>query len=257
MAEPAGSPPPALPRNAALFLDFDGTLAEIAPTPDAVSLAADVEALLGRLAAGLGGAVAIVTGRPLAEIDRLLRPLRLPGAGLHGVELRIGRDVSTRAPGDPDRVRAARLVLEAFRAAHSGILLEDKGVGLAVHYRARPDLADATRAAVDRAAEAGGGAFEVLEGKMVVELKAAGVDKGQAIGTIMADPPFAGRVPVFAGDDVTDEAGFRAVLRLGGFGVLVGDRTGTAASHRVAGVPDLLDWLRSSAAGLDGSARTS
>jgi|FEC22Drversion2_1045045.scaffolds.fasta_scaffold00075_34 trehalose 6-phosphate phosphatase len=224
----------------ALFLDFDGTLVEIAERPDAIRVERRLAGTLGRLSGLLGGAVAIVSGRPLAEIDRHLSPARLPAAGLHGLELRPRPDRparSRRAGAIPQQVVAR---LEDF-AGRAGLLLEHKGPAMALHYRNRPDLADLCRSVV-REAVRDLPDLHVLDGKMVLEVKPAGGDKGRAVRAFMQHAPFRGRVPVFVGDDITDEDGFRAVNELGGFGVKVGAGP-TLARYRADSVPELRAWL--------------
>ncbi len=234
----------------AMFLDFDGTLAEIAPTPDGVAVSSDLPGLLGRLCQALGGALVIVSGRPLAEIDRYLHPLRLPAAGLHGWQRRpAGGRISTVPPAPG--LAAIRDSLAAFAAAHPPVRLEDKGVGVALHYRAAPEQAAACRAATAEAVS-GDAAFEVLDGKMVVEVKPVGRDKGRAIETFLAEPPCAGRTPLFAGDDRTDEDGFAAVNRLGGISIRVGANSETRARFRIDTVDAFHGWLAAVAAALDG-----
>jgi len=241
---------PRLDRRSALFLDFDGTLAEIAPSPDTVRVDPALPPLLDRLARALDGAVAIVTGRRLDDVDRMLAPLRLAGAGLHGAELRR----AAAAPALPVRAEpglaAARLLLSRFVAGRPGVLLEDKGRAIALHYRAAPEAGTACMEAAAEAARLAGADMELLHGKMVVELKPAGCDKGRAIAALLTAPPFLGRVPVFAGDDVTDEAGFRAVAAAGGSAIRVGLGP-SAAAHAVAGVAALHAWLAAAAARLD------
>lgn len=247
-------PGPGLPapdRGWALFLDFDGTLVEIAERPDAIRVERRLAGTLGRLSGLLGGAVAIVSGRPLAEIDRHLSPARLPAAGLHGLELRRRPDAPARrlrAGGIPSQV-AARL--EDF-AGRNGLLLEHKGPAIALHYRNRPDLADICRSMV-REAVRDVPELHVLDGKMVLEVKPSAGDKGRAVRTFMQRPPFRGRVPVFVGDDVTDEDGFHAANELGGFGVKVGAGP-SAARYRADSVPVFLGWLERAASCLEGGA---
>lgn len=224
----------------ALFLDFDGTLVEIAETPDAVRAERRLVGILQSLSAELGGALAIVSGRPLAEVDAHLAPERFPAAGLHGLELRSAAGGPVMRPDGLDVPCDVRSALASFAGLH-GLLLEEKGIAVALHYRSRPELADACRAAARRAI-AGHPGLHALDGKMVVEIKPCGADKGRAVARLMAGAPFAGRVPVFAGDDVTDEDGFRAVAEMGGFGVKVGPGE-TGARHRVASVASFLGWL--------------
>ncbi len=236
----------ALPRPAhdwALFLDFDGTLAEIAERPDDVSVHPPLPSTLAAVSEALEGALAIVSGRPLLQIDTLLAPLTLPVAGLHGLERRDGGGRVVRADAPAGELKSARRELADFVRGTPGLVLEDKGLTLALHFRQAPTRRAECRRAVDRALANGTGALHVLEGKMVYEIKPVGVDKGRAIAAFLGEPPFAGRVPVFAGDDVTDEDGFALVNRRGGVSIRVGDGTATRAGWRAASVDEFLDWL--------------
>jgi trehalose 6-phosphate phosphatase len=230
----------------ALFLDFDGTLVEIADSPDAVRAESDLVAVLDRLESWLHGAIAIVSGRPIAEIDLHLDHARFAAAGVHGAELRRRRGGETTrsdaSPPDPSIINSLR----AFADANPGVTVEDKEVAVALHYRARPDLAVAARAAALAAIDGHSG-LRLLEGKMVFELKPVSSDKGLAVRRFMEAPPFAGRLPVFVGDDVTDEDGFRTAMDLGGYGLKIGPGD-TAAAWRIDSVSAFLDWL----AGLPG-----
>jgi trehalose 6-phosphate phosphatase len=232
-------PLPLIEPNTALFLDFDGTLADLAPRPELVQVEPELIGTLRALHVCLDGALAIVSGRPVAELDHFLQPLRLPAAGVHGAEFRNGAERIVRPPAPG--IGPLLPHLEALVARHPGLQLERKSVAVAIHYRQVPELEPLVRAAVaDVLRDAVG--LEALPGKMVVEIKPAGVDKGGAIATFMRSSPFAGRLPVFAGDDVTDEAGFSVVRELGGIGVLVGQRA-TAASVSVTGPAALRSWL--------------
>ena len=244
------SPLPEPDPNWALFLDFDGTLAEIAPTPDSVAVNGRLPALLARLQRALQGAVVIVSGRPLDQIDRYLAPTRLRAAGLHGWQMRAAVDAEPALPETPEGLGRIRSALRAFADKTDGIRLEDKGVSLALHFRAAPDRGPDCRAAAERAA-ASANDYEVLDGKMVVEVKPAACDKGRAIETFLAEPDFAGRKPIFAGDDRTDEHGFETVNRLGGISIRVGGARPTAAQHRIETVDAFRDWLDKVADGLD------
>jgi trehalose 6-phosphate phosphatase len=226
----------------AIFLDIDGTLLEYAERPDAVRVGEALFRLLEALLRGAGGALALISGRAVADVDALFAPLRLPVAGLHGAERRdaAGHLHRHHIPGEPMRRVAARI--GEFAARHAGVVFEDKGQNLALHYRLAPGAAGAAQAALRDAATQLGAEYEVLEGKMVVELKPAGRDKGVAIEEFMAEPPFAGRTPVFVGDDVTDEFGFGVVNRLGGHAVKVGAGD-SAAGYRVADAAAVRDWL--------------
>ncbi|HZN85701.1 MAG TPA: trehalose-phosphatase [Burkholderiales bacterium] len=217
----------------ALFLDVDGTLLEHAARPDAVRVAAPVHQLLEALRLATRGALALISGRAIDDIDALFAPLRLPVAGQHGAERRDAAGRLHRHQGAAEPVRRAAARLGAFAARHAGLVFEDKGHNLALHYRQAPAAAQAAQAALRAAALELGGDYEVLEGKMVVELKPAGRDKGRAIAEFMAEAPFAGRTPVFIGDDVTDEFGFGVVNRLDGHSVKVGPGA-SAARHRLA-----------------------
>ena len=240
--------PFALTARHALFLDFDGTLAEIAAQPQAVRVHADVVHSLRALHAALGGALAIVTGRAMADVDHFLTPLRLPAACEHGAHVRTGDGRASTAPA-LDLVP----VLEALRplvAHHPELLVEAKNTGLALHYRQAPHLAPLCEQTLTRVLNDVPGA-ELLRGKCVLEIKPAGPSKGRAIADFMCRPPFAGRVPLFMGDDVTDEAGFAAVQVLGGLGVKVGEGA-TQAQARIGTPADVRAWLRASAQALAG-----
>ena len=241
MPDAFASPPPLETRHA-LFLDFDGTLVEIASAPDRVQVEAQLPELLGALARRLGGAVAVVSGRPIEELARLLHPFAGGLAGLHGLERRAPDGRLTRPAAAASLVRA-RTLLADFAAVRPGVLLEDKGAGLALHFRGAPSTATACREAARRAAALVGEGMALIEGKMVVELRPREADKGRTIATFLAEPPFRGRQPVFVGDDRTDEDGFTMVNRLGGISVCVGARADTVASYRIPSVVDVLDWL--------------
>jgi trehalose 6-phosphate phosphatase len=233
--------PPPLRRDQALFLDFDGTLVEIAPAPSLVQVPAELPRLLGELADRLGGAVAVVSGRPLDELARVIDPFTGPVAGQHGLERRHCDGTVTRCPASP-KLAEARSVLAKFAARCDGVVLEDKGVSLVLHYRQAPAARASCRTLVQRLALESGGAFDALDGKMVIELMPRSGGKGRAIADFLADPPFYGRLPVFIGDDITDEDGFAAVNRLGGVSVHVGGGA-TIARHNLATVGDVWAWL--------------
>ncbi len=227
--------------HAALFLDFDGTLVEIAEEPDAVRLDPVTRETLARLSVGLGGALAIVSGREIAAIDRLLAPLRLPVAGAHGLVRRDSRGCLHEEPSGSNVPLEIRRHLELQAASVPGVLVEHKSTGVALHYRQRPDASAVCHAAVAEAI-APYPAFEIKHGKMVLEVKARGCDKGTAIAAFMQEAPFEGRRAIVAGDDVTDEDAFAIVNRLGGITIKVGGGE-TLARHRIASTADFLDWL--------------
>jgi trehalose 6-phosphate phosphatase len=232
----------------ALFLDVDGTILQIAATPTAVSVPERAVGLLARLRARLAGALALVSGRPIADLDRLFTPLRLPVAGAHGTERRDAtgrvhrRDCSAA-------LASARHVLAAWAASHPGVILEDKGAALALHYRGVPELESAARGAMAAALVAAGPEFHIQDGKKVVEIKVDAVSKGSAIAQFMTEPPFLGRLPVFLGDDLTDEDGFEMVNRLGGYSVAVGVSRATHARWHLRDDKQVLAWLESNAGG--------
>ena len=238
-------PPPALGADCALFLDIDGTLLELAPTPDRVRVDAGIAALLPALARSLHGAVALITGRTMADADRLFRGLALPIAGQHGLERRGADGSLHRHLLSLSTLERLRGVLAQFAARHDGLFLEDKGATLALHYRQAPRLASfvhRTLRAHMTAALASESGWRLQPGKSILEIKPDGRDKGTAILEYMSEPPFAGRLPVFVGDDQTDEYGFAAVTTAGGCAVKVG-RGRTSAHFRLQDVAAVRCWL--------------
>lgn len=241
-------PPPPLedPSGWALFLDVDGTLLGFRQDPAEVRSDDELNALLHRLATQLDGALALISGRPVRDIDRIFHPLVLPAAGAHGLEVRMHPEdevqfrQGTKLPDDVmDR-------LQSFVAGRPGVLLEHKPQGAALHYRRSPQAAEAVRAEMRAIDEELGPGFRLLEGKMVCELMPGGRSKGKAIEDFMTVPPFAGRRPVFLGDDVTDEAGFSVVNQLGGHSIQVregADEAGTLARWSLADIAAVREWL--------------
>ncbi|MHA1572319.1 MAG: trehalose-phosphatase [Alphaproteobacteria bacterium] len=230
----------------ALFLDVDGTLVDIAETPDGVKVPAALGKILADVDAALGGALALVSGRSIAGIEKLLGPQRCAIAGLHGLEIRQANETAIRrAPVDADCLQEASEVLRAFVGDHDGVTLEDKGLTLAVHYRTAAAAKDAVVETVTALAADSGGKLHAIHGKMVVVLKPPAVNKGTAIETLMASPSFAGRRAVFAGDDVTDEDGFAAVNRMDGYSIRVGVGSidGSQARWSCGGVAEFARWL--------------
>ncbi|MBE7522653.1 MAG: trehalose-phosphatase [Burkholderiales bacterium] len=233
--------PPPLQRTDALFLDIDGTLLELAPTPDRVDIDPALRSTLAATARSLGGALALITGRSIRSADSLFPGLALPIAGQHGCERR-GADgamhLHSSHPGTLDRLRD---LVSAFATRHPGLLVEHKGASLAVHYRAVPELASLVHREIRHVVTEVDG-WTAEGGKMLVEVRPGGPDKGRAIGEFLAEAPFAGRRPVFVGDDRGDEPGFRIVERAGGIGVKVGAGR-TYARHRLADVDAVRAWL--------------
>ena len=224
---------PIAPVMAALFLDFDGTLVEIAPRPEAVAVPPGLPALLDRLGRRFGGAVAIVSGRPLAQLEALL-PVALPMAGDHGASLRLAPDAPPHLLDLPAPPPDWLLQAEALAAGFAGALLERKAHGFVLHYRLAPEAAGIARAALERMV-ATRDDFVVMPARMAWEVKPRAVSKATAVTRLMAQPGFAGRRPVFIGDDVTDEAGMDAAREAGGMGLRLQDAFGTPAGLR--------DWL--------------
>lgn len=229
----------------ALFLDVDGTLIEIADAPDAVSVDPAMIDVLARLDRRFDGALALVSGRELETLDRLFRPLRPTAAGLHGLERRTPGGEIQRSDGAADRLEQVRAELIAFAATDARLLVEDKGMTAALHYRRAPDRADEVLGLADRLAAEIGGALVLQRGKMVIEFRPRGPHKGDIVDRFMAEAPFAGRVPVFIGDDVTDEDGFAAVNRRHGHSIRVGPEEATEARWRIDSVAELCRWLAS------------
>ncbi len=240
-------PPPAdLLDGAALFLDFDGTLVELAETPDAIRVAPGLGPMLRRLHRRLGGRLAIISGRSLADLERHVPLSGIGFSGSHGLELQLadGTVLPLSVPIGLDDVCAQ---VERFAADTPGLFVEAKPAGIALHYRLAPDLADRAEAFMAALAKARG--FSLQRGNMVVELRPAGATKGDALRAFMTEPEFAGARPVFVGDDLTDEDAFAAAAALGGAGVLVGPPRETAARYRLDSVAAVAAWLRTYAEG--------
>lgn len=233
-------PPPVRLERPALFLDMDGVLAPLAPTPEAVGPVARRTAILIALEARLEGRLAILSGRTLEEIDRISDGAARSASGVHGLERRNGNGEAVRARPSPG-VREAVEAFENFARTRPGIIVEDKGVAAGLHYRQSPHSRDDATALAERLADQTG--LKLQPGHMVLELKTPGADKGKALTAFMDEPPFRGGVPVMLGDDLTDEYAFEAATNLGGFGVLVGPERATAARYRLDNVEAVLTWL--------------
>jgi len=209
------------PASVAFLFDVDGTLIDIGPSPFEVVVSNDLKDALARLAALTGGALALVSGRPIRDLDTLFAPLQLPAVGGHGAETRLapGAAVSRVA----DLPEALRLHLIGAVSLGAGLDYEDKGYSVALHYRKAPKQAEPLRRHIAAARAAFPGvATELLVGKAMFEVKHPGVNKGDAVRALMVQAPFAGRIPVFLGDDVTDESVFKALPAIGGKGFAVG-----------------------------------
>jgi len=238
-------PPPDLLDSAALFLDFDGTLVELADTPDGVSIPTELGPMLEQLRRKLEGRLAIVSGRSLADLKRHLPLHGIAFSGSHGLELQLadGTRLPLSVPLGLDEMCQA---VEAFAdKVGGGLLAERKPAGIALHYRLAPDEAERVEAFMARLAKKTG--FALQNGAMVAELRAHGATKGDALKAFMTEPPFANARPVFVGDDLTDEDGFAEAAALGGAGVLVGPARPTAARYALESVTAVGDWLGSAA----------
>jgi len=222
-----------------LFLDFDGTLVEIAEGPEAISVPADLGERLCRFGDRLDGRLALVSGRAIPNLESHLGLLPLARAGSHGIA-RLMPDGSPLGV-EPEALPAEALALLDAFTRESGLMLETKPHGAALHFRAAPELETAGLQFAQEIAATHG--LQVKRGKFVIELVRPGADKGGAVQAFMEVPPFAGSRPVFIGDDITDEDGFAAAGELGGFGILVGDRAPSGAQYRLRGVTDVYEWL--------------
>lgn len=237
-----GAPPALDLDRCALFLDYDGTLVDLAPTPGEASADGELRQLLAALHLRLAGALAVVTGRPVADIDGFLVPLRLTVAGLHGLVRRRHDGLLVEAPISPGLLTPVREALSGFVLDRPGTMVEDKRLSVALHYRQAPDAESAALRLAQELAARSGGRLRLQRGKMVAELLPAGHDKGGAIAGLLDQPEFRDRTPVFIGDDVTDEAGFRLVNAVGGVSIRVGSGP-TEAGHQLADVAALRRWL--------------
>jgi trehalose 6-phosphate phosphatase len=233
---------PAADGRWALFLDIDGTLVDHAPTPGAVHVEPRVMQFLDRWPEKHDGALALISGRGLVDIDRLLQPLVLPAAGQHGAERRDAAGRLHRYAAGQDALPRAAARLARLAARHPGLVLEDKGLNLALHYRLAPEMEGEVEGLIKTLARELGDRFELQSGKMVWEIKPRGIDKGTAIAQFMAEPPFIGRTPVFMGDDLTDEFAIVRVNELGGHSIKVGPGP-SAARWRLANAAAVRDWL--------------
>lgn len=228
-------------RPLALFLDFDGTLVEIAPAPDAIAVPPALPSALERLGARVDGRLALVSGRSLADLARHLGIIAVARAGSHGIEC---EDAAGAVLGEAKDLVAPSVLanLRDYAATRDGLLVEAKTIGAALHYRAAPDLEAEIVGLTEALAAAHG--LAIKRGKCVVELVPPGTSKAAAVNTFLRRAPFAGALPVFIGDDLTDEDGFAAAIRHGGFGILVGNRAGSAARYTIESPAAVRQWLQ-------------
>jgi trehalose 6-phosphate phosphatase len=242
-------PRPPLPHAAdhhwAWFLDVDGTLLELEADPELVRADARLLGLLDLLGSTYGGAVALVSGRSLEQLDRIFGQYEVAAAASHGLEQRLPDGTVLHRASEVPAGSVERVV--EFAGRNPGLVVEQKPFSVGLHYRARPELESAVLEAMEKInAELDNDAM-LMRGKMVVELLPAAANKGSAIRSFMQAVPFAGRLPVFIGDDVTDEYGFAVINELGGMSIRVGDAAGSAADWQLQNVADLRDWLQSAA----------
>lgn len=241
-ALPGPAAPPAPRADWAYFVDLDGTLLDIAPSPDEVRLDEEVRTLLAELSDFAGGAVALISGRSISDISSLISEPCLPVAGQHGLERRDASGRITTHQGESNGLALATGALEREVKKYSGLLLEQKGLSLALHYRAAPELGGHVHTVMRRLCSELGPEYVLQEGKRVVELKPAGKDKGVAVQEFMREPPFLGRTPVFLGDDATDEYAFAVVNDANGISIKVGPGK-TGARFRLKNVRAVRRWL--------------
>jgi trehalose 6-phosphate phosphatase len=217
-------PPPLVSdlRQSAILLDIDGTILDIAPSPRQVWVPADLRRTLTRLVDLTGGALALVSGRTINEIDLIFSPLQLAAIGVHGAEMRVTGDADVQVRIAP-LSKGLKRKLATVAELGPGILVEDKGYSLALHYRLAPEKGPAILAAIAKiCADVADETVEVLPGKLVVDIKPAATNKGNAVSELMQHPPFAGRRPIFIGDDTTDLPAFGIIPKFGGQAYSVG-----------------------------------
>ncbi|HEY0683684.1 MAG TPA: trehalose-phosphatase [Steroidobacter sp.] len=228
----------------ALFLDVDGTLLELAETPQGVHVSPALKQLLEDVRWRLDGALALVSGRSLANLDQLFSPLQFIASGVHGCERRTADGHVLRPEVDAATISRVRNQLAEFVRGHEGLLLEDKHYAVAMHFRRAPEMKDEVYRVMNDVLRQLGPTFALQAGKSVLELRPGAWTKGSSIESFMVEPPFIGRKPVFIGDDVTDEDAFAVVNDMGGVSIRVGQAVATRAKHRLGGVSEVLRWLQ-------------
>jgi trehalose 6-phosphate phosphatase len=225
-----------------LFLDIDGTLLDMALTPSTVHVPPRLAELLGAIATRLSGALAIVTGRPIAEADELLRPMKFVAAGVHGAEMRTTATGEIR-PLSPSFNPVLSSDIRAAAISMPGVVTEDKGTGIALHYRLAPELRDSLLITLEALIPKHPGQFTICEGRKVVEILPIGFSKGRALRKLASLPDFADRIPVMIGDDIADLDAFRAAEELGGYGLKVAGENFSEEEASFIGPADVLKWL--------------
>ena len=228
-------------KKSGLFLDVDGTLLELKNEPAQVASNKRLNKLLHDLSASLNGALALVSGRSIIDLDRIFTPLKLPLIGVHGLEQRYycGNTVTT---GKRDKLKAIKNKLETFAKATNGAFIEDKGASIALHFRQCPQAKDVAFSLVKELISKNVG-LHFVSGKMVYEISTGKTDKGVGISKLLKTHPFSKRKPIFIGDDQTDEAGFDFVNSVGGLSILVGDSSKSLAKYRLSNVCEVISWL--------------
>ena len=234
---------PQIANDWALFLDVDGTLLDLGPRPDAVTVPHGLREALADLQRRLDGALALVSGRAISNLDRLFAPLRLPAAGQHGAELRPRADAAVTAAAGSVSLDILAERLGPFAASHPGVVVEAKGLSVALHCRQAPEALGAAGKLVRSLVAETHGALDLLPAHFGFDIKLRRASKGRAVAAFLAEAPFHGRVPVFAGDDATDEGAFAAVLERGGHAIRVGGRGASFARLRVGKPAELRRWL--------------
>lgn len=236
------APLPADNADWALFLDVDGTLLDFNDDPRAVSVNPALSTLLHSLHGALDGALALVSGRDLDDLDRLFDRPQWAAAGLHGLQLRRADGGFRRLTVTPEQQAAMHRETAALAARFEGVQLEDKRLAVALHCRRAPhQFEPLRRAAMELIAKVPG--YELQPGNLVIEFKPVGMDKGKAVSELLGSAPFAGRLPVYLGDDFTDEHAFESIRKKHGIGVLVGPPRSTFADHSLAGPVAVQAWL--------------
>ena len=239
-------PPPASSREVArwaLFLDIDGTLLDIASSPYAVVVPQGLCTTLSTLRDRLGGALALISGRALSSIDSLFQPLRLPAAGQHGAEIRLASGNVVRVWVSPGSLQALRQEVDRAVADLPGIVVERKSMGIAVHCRQVPEVSGELAQRLTEVLACRRRGFHLMCGKFVFEVKPSDADKARSVEAFMRHDPFVGRIPIFVGDDRTDEDGFAAATRLGGHAVRVGTMPPGMSGYRLESAGEVRAWL--------------
>lgn len=235
-------PPPRWPEDPALFLDLDGTLIDFALDPSTVEVSPRLRGILGKLPEATNGAIAFVSGRTLGDLDRLLGSGRFPIAAVHGLQRRDADGRLSAASTDKQELEQMREIAEQFAAEYENLLIERKGLTVALHYRRCPNLEQTLIDQIESKLADMSSSLKLMRGNMVLEIKPASANKGTAIAAFMTEAPFTGRTPVFIGDDITDEDGFRTVNELGGVSVKV-DSGPSSAQYRLSNTTAVIDWL--------------